>query len=399
MRRGAEMDAKVHENSIVRDNDSPFSGWRPDRCSRVALIFQGGGALGSYQAGVYEALHEAGIEPDYLIGVSIGAINGAIIAGNPPEQRLEKLRGFWHKITERPVSLFEPDGDFFRRMFAAASAYASWNLGQPGFFKPHAVGPLFSQPGSKSATSMYDISPLEQSLAEFVDFSLINDRSIRFAIGAVNVITGNLVYFDNRKEEIGPEHILASSAVPFTFPMTKIGTDYFWDGGLVSNTPLIHLLKQGERKNTLAFQVDLYSARGNLPRDLQDVFSRAKDISYSSRTRLATEVYQQIHGLRSELHQALEKVPPELLTDQEKLRKRELSQPPRITMLHLIYQQKSYEGFATDHEFSATSMREHWQSGYEDTKRTLKHKHWLEMPDDSEGILVHDVHRLREEEE
>jgi len=375
------------------------SGWPPDHCSRVALIFQGGGALGSYQAGVYEALHEAGIEPDYLIGVSIGAINGAIIAGNPIEKRLEKLRAFWNKITERPVSLFELDGDFFRRMFATASAYASWNLGQPGFFKPHFVSPVFSKLGSESATSLYDISPLRESLTEFVDFDLINNRSMRFAIGAVNVQTGNLVYFDNRMEEIGQEHVIASASVPFTFPMTKIGTDHYWDGGLVSKTPLIHLLKQGERKNTLAFQVDLYSARGSLPRDLQDVFSRAKDISYSSRTRLMTEVYEQIHELRSELHEALEKIPSELLSDRQRLRKRELSHPPKITLLHLIYQQKSYEGFATDHEFSAFSMREHWQSGYEDTKRTLKHKHWLEMPEDSEGIRVHDVHRLAEEEQ
>jgi NTE family protein len=392
------MDAKVHPSSFVSDDESPYSSWRPDHCSRVAFILQGGGALGSYQAGVYEAMHEAGIEPDYLIGVSIGAINGAIIAGNPPEQRVTKLRAFWNKITERPVSLFEPDGDFFRRMFASASAYAAWNLGQPGFFKPHLMSPLFSSPGSKSATSLYDTSPLRESLAEFVDFGLINDRSLRFVTGAVNVLTGSLVYFDNRKEEIVPEHILASSAVPFTFPMAKIGTDYYWDGGLVSNTPLIHLLKQGERRNTLAFQVDLYSARGNLPRDLQDVFSRAKDISYSSRTRLATEVYQQIHALRSELHQALEKIPPELLTDHERLRKRELSYLPKITLLHLMYQQKSYEGFATDHEFSASSMREHWQSGYEDTKRTIKNKQWLDMPKDNEGILVHDVLRLQQAE-
>ncbi|MGP0060791.1 MAG: patatin-like phospholipase family protein [Beijerinckiaceae bacterium] len=392
------MDAKVRPGSIMREDECLFPGWRPDGCTRVALLLQGGGALGAYQAGVYEALHDAGIEPDSVTGVSIGAVNGAIIAGNTPQHRVEKLRGFWDKITERTISLFEPDGDIYRRMHAAASTFTSLNLGQPGFFKPYPGSPLFRPAGSKTATSLYDTSPLRDSLAEFVDFSLINDLSLRFAVGAVNVITGNFVYFDNRDEEIGPEHILASSAVPSSFPMVKIGTDYYWDGGLVSNTPLIHLLKMQERKNTLAFQVDLYSARGPLPRDLRDVFGRAKDIASSSRTRFATEIYQQMHSLRAELHEALEKIPPELLTDEERRRKKELSNLPQMTLLQLIYQQKTYEGYSKDYEFSASSMREHWQCGYEDTKRTLKHKHWLNMPADGAGILVHDVHRLREEE-
>ena len=391
------MDVKVHPRPSTGEEETLFPGWRPPGCSRVALLLQGGGALGAYQAGVYEALHEAGIEPDCLIGVSIGAINGAIIAGNTPENRVAKLRGFWERITERPVSLFEPDGDFFRRLHSFASTFASFNLGQPGFFKPHPVGAFFSPPGARSATSFYDTGPLSESLAEFVDFSLINGHSLRFTIGAVNVMTGNFIYFDNETEEIGAEHVLASSAVPAYFPMAKIGTDFYWDGGLVSNTPLIHLLQRDERKNTLAFQVDLYSSHGLLPRDLRDAFGRAKDIANSSRTRLATNIYRQIYGLRSELHRALEKIPPERLTEEERRRKKELENLPQITLLQLVYQQKSYEGFSKDHEFSASSMREHWHSGYEDTKRTLKHKHWLELPAE-EGIIVHDVHRLREEE-
>jgi NTE family protein len=392
------MDVKVRPGLPVIESESPYLPWRPERCARIALMFQGGGALGAYQAGVYEALHDAGVEPDYVIGVSIGAINGAIIAGNRPERRIEKLRAFWEKITQRAITLFEPDGDVYRNWHAALSTFASFNLGQPGFFKPHPVNPLFSVPGSKTATSLYDISPLKKTLGELVDLDMINQNSTRLAIGAVNVLTGNFTYFDNTKEEIELKHILASSAVPLTFPMIKIGTDYYWDGGLVSNTPLIHLLKQEDRKNTLAFQVDLYSAQGMLPRDLRDVFGRAKDISYSSRTRMATGIYRQIHSLHTELRQALEKIPPELLTEEEQKRKTQLSTLPKTTLLHLIYQQKAYEGFSTDHEFSPTSMREHWQSGYEDTKRTLQHKHWLEMPRDGTGIVVHDVHRLRQDE-
>lgn len=392
------MDAKVQPGPIIDESKTMSRGWRPDRCARVALMLQGGGALGAYQAGVYHAMHEAGIEPDYLIGVSIGAINGAIIAGNRPEDRVEKLRTFWEKVTRRTFSLFEPDSDIYRGFYAAASTFAAYNLGQPGFFKPQVISPFFSVPGAKNATSLYDISPLKETLHELVDFDLINSNSVRLALGSVNVLTGNITYFDTAKVEIGLEHILASSAVPFTFPMTKIGTDYYWDGGLVSNTPLIQLLRAQNHTNTLAFQVDLYSARGHLPRDLRDVFGRAKDISYSSRTRFATEIYRQQHQLRAELREALNKIPPELLSEEQQRRKNELARLPKMTLLHLIYQQKSYEGFSTDHEFSPASMREHWQSGYEDTKRTLQQKHWLEMPHDGAGIVVHDIHRVRDEE-
>jgi NTE family protein len=392
------MDAKVNPAPVTDEQEPLFRGWRPNHCARVALMLQGGGALGAYQAGVYHALHEAGIEPDFVIGVSIGAINGAIIAGNRPENRVEKLRAFWEKITGRTFSFFEPDGDIYRSIYAAASTMAAYNLGQPGFFKPHAISPFFAARGAKNATSLYDISPLKETLRELVDFDLINRNPVRIALGSANVLTGNISYFDNASVEIGLEHVLAASAVPFTFPMVKIGTDYYWDGGLVSNTPLIQLLRAEDHTNTLAFQVDLYSARGPLPRDLRDVFGRAKDISYSSRTRFATGIYRQQHQLRSELREALNKIPPELLSEEQKRRKEELTKLPKMTLVHLIYQQKAYEGFSTDHEFSPTSMREHWQSGYEDTKRTLKHKHWLEMPHDGAGIVVHDVHHLRADE-
>jgi NTE family protein len=175
--------------------------------------------------------------------------------------------------------------------------------------------------------------------------------------------------------------------------MVKIGTDYFWDGGIVSNTPLQHLLDEDDHINTLIFQVDLFSARGELPRDIQDVMARHKDIMYSSRTRYNTDLFKRVHTWKTRLHQALDKVPDELLSKDEREMKAHLSDLPEITILHLIYQQKAYEGHSKDYEFSGTSMREHWQSGYEDTKRTLKHKHWLDMPPEGAGIVVHDVHR------
>ncbi|MBR1120055.1 patatin-like phospholipase family protein [Bradyrhizobium lablabi] len=370
--------------------------WRPDRCHRVALVLQGGGALGAYQAGVYQALHEAGMEPDWVCGVSIGAINSAIIAGNPPEQRLEKLRIFWDRITARKIWHYTPDGDVYRKARNLTSSFLTSTLGQPGFFKPHDVNPWFSPAGAKTATSYYDTTPLRETLLELVDFDLINARKMHFAVGAVNVLTGNFLYFDNKKEVIAPEHVMASGALPPALPMVRIGTDHFWDGGIVSNTPLQHLLDQDDRLNSLVFQVDLFSARGALPRDIQEVMARHKDIMYSSRARHNTDIYKRMNNLKTEYYKALLKVPEEQLSDREREMREKLAHLPEITILHLIYQQKAYEGDSKDHEFSATSMREHWQSGLEDTRRTLMRRDWLEIPAHGMGIVVHDVHRERD---
>jgi NTE family protein len=370
--------------------------WRPDGCDRVALVLQGGGALGAYQVGVYQALHEAGLEPNWVCGVSIGAINSAIIAGNPPERRLERLRIFWERITARKVWHYTPDGDIYRKARNLASSMMTSTLGQPGFFKPHDLNPWLSPAGARTATSYYDTAPLRETLLELVDFDLINQAKIHFAVGAVNVLTGNFLYFDNKKEFIEPEHVMASGALPPALPMVKIGTDHFWDGGIVFNTPLQHLLDQDDRMNSLVFQVDLFSARGVLPRDIQEVLSRHKDIMYSSRTRHNTDIYKRMNNLKADLYKALLKIPEDRLSDQERQTRDRLAHLPGITILHLIYQQRAYEGDSKDYDFSGTSMREHWQSGLEDTRRTLKRKEWLAMPEDGKGIVVHDVHRERD---
>jgi NTE family protein len=388
------MDDVSSTSRIDRSPDERSNGnWRPERCDRVALVLQGGGALGAYQAGVYQAMHEAGLEPDWVSGVSIGAINAAIIAGNPPDRRLSRLRTFWEQITERKIWPFTPDGDIFRKARNATSCWLTMMNGQPGFFAPRFPNPWLSFTGAQSATSYYDSAPLQETLTELVDFSLLNDRAVRFSVGAVNVLTGNFIYFDNADEEIEPAHVIASGALPPALPMVKIGTDHYWDGGIVSNTPLQHLLDQDDSLNTLVFQVDLFSAHGVLPRDIHEVLARQKDIMYSSRTRHNTDVFRRIHVWKTRLYQALAKVPEEQLSDDERRLKEELSHLPEINILHIIYQQKAYEGHAKDYEFSGTSMREHWQSGYEDTRRTLKHKKWLVMPPPGSGIFVHDVHR------
>ncbi|WP_426434336.1 patatin-like phospholipase family protein [Bradyrhizobium genosp. P] len=384
------MDARSPHSD---DIDHQMPGWRPEGCNRVALVLQGGGALGAYQAGVYQALHEVGIEPDWVCGVSIGAINSALIAGNPPEKRLERLHTFWDRITSRKIWHYTPDGDIFRQARNFTSSWMTTTLGQPGFFTPHQTNPWFSPTGSRTATSYYDTVPLRESLLELVDFDRINSKKMRFAVGAVNVLSGNFIYFDNAHDEIIPEHIMASGALPPALPMVKVGTDHFWDGGIVSNTPLQHLLDQEDNANSLVFQVDLFSARGTLPRDIQDVMARHKDIMYSSRTRYNTDVYRKTYSLRTALHNALAKIPDDQLSEDERQLKKSNSTLPGITLLQLIYQQKAYEGDAKDHEFSGTSMREHWASGHEDTKRSLKRRDWIKMPENGMGIVIHDVHR------
>ncbi len=366
---------------------------RPEGCGRLALVLQGGGALGSYQAGVYQALHEAGLEPDWVSGVSIGAVNAALIAGNRVEKRLEALRTFWHRVTDRTIWPFTPDGDIYRATRNNISALTTTLFGQPGLFQPHKVNPWFLPAGAKDATSFYDNTPLKDTLAELVDFDLINSRYPHFSVGAVNVLTGNFSFFDNDKDRISLAHVMASGALPPAFPMVEIGTDYYWDGGIVSNTPLAHLLAQDDDCNSLVFQVDLFSARGALPRTIQDVMERHKDIMYSSRTRQVTDMFARLQRWKTRAYEALILVPEELLSEEQRAMRDKLAKLPKATILQLIYQKKSYEGSARDYEFSPDSMHEHWSAGYDDTRQTLLRKDWLAMPPKGLGIVTHDVHR------
>jgi NTE family protein len=383
------MDAKPIHPAGHRYDPIP----RPDGCGRIALVLQGGGALGAYQAGVYQTLHEAGLEPDWVSGVSIGAINSALIAGNAPDRRLAALCEFWDRVTNRTIWPYTPDGDIFRQSRNTVSALTTALFGQPGLFRPHRTNPWLLPAGNKDATSFYDNNLLRETLEELVDLKILNSGEVHFSVGAVNVITGNFVFFDNRKEEIRLEHIMASGALPPAFPMVQIGTDYFWDGGIVSNTPLAHLLAQDDDINSLVFQVDLFSARGVLPRTMSDVLGRHKDIMYSSRTRQVTDMFARLQRWKTRCYEALLKVPDADLTDEERAMRDELSILPKATILQLIYQQKSYEGNARDYEFSADSMHEHWKNGHEDTVRTMKRKDWLEMPPKNVGVITHDVHR------
>ncbi|CAN1515222.1 RssA Predicted esterase of the alpha-beta hydrolase superfamily [Rhabdaerophilaceae bacterium] len=359
----------------------------------VALVLQGGGALGAYQAGVFQALNEAGISPNWLSGVSIGAINAAIITGNTPGKQLDRLRDFWETVSSRKIWHFTPEGDLFRKWRNEASSMMTMLAGLPGFFKPREVSAWQQMPGASGATSFYDTSELEKTLNRLIDWDIVNSREKRLSVGAVNVRTGNFRYFDSEVEVLNARHVMASGALPPAFPSVQIENEFYWDGGIVSNTPLQYLLEQEDVHDTLVFQVDLFSARGVLPREMADVLSRHKDIMYSSRTRNSTDTFRRLHNLRLRLHCALQKVPAEQLNEQDRAFLTSMEDVPQINIVHLIYQQKLYEGHGKDYEFSGTSMREHWDSGYQDTRKTLQHRRWLEKPPESIGMTVHDVHR------
>lgn len=371
----------------------PRRSWRPAGCDRIGLLLQGGGALGAYQAGVYQGMHEVGVEPDWLAGVSIGSINAALIAGNPMERRLGALQEFWQAITLRPVWGFLPASDQLRKLHNSWSNVLTISLGQPGFFTPNLISPWLQSPGAPGATAFYDSAALRETLARLVDFDLINNGDVRFAVGAVNVATGNFTYFDNAEVTITADHIMASGALPPALPMIDIGGEFFWDGGIVSNTPLQHLLDHIRGQNALVFQVDLFSARGVVPRDMPEVLGRAKDIQFSSRTRLTTDYYRLAHAQRVQLRRLLDKLPAESLSDEEQTLKADLATLPSINILQLIYQQAAHEGQAKDYDFSKSSMREHWAAGLRDTVATLAHRDWLTMPSDESGIVTHDIHR------
>jgi NTE family protein len=370
----------------------------PAACAfgRIALVLQGGGALGSYQAGVYQAMHEAGLEPDWLAGVSIGAINAALIAGNRREDRLPRLREFWERITHRKLWPFAPDGDDLRKTRNIQSALATLSLGTPGFFRPNPVNPWLAPRGSAGAVAFYQTGPLRQTLEGLVDWALLEQPGghPRLAVGAVNVMNGNFQYFDSAVLPLVPEHVMASGALPPGLPAVRIGGEWFWDGGLVSNTPLQHLLEDElDCRDALVFQVDLFPARGPLPRDMEEVLGREKDIRYSSRTRMNTDAYTRLRRWQLRLKGALDRVPEAALTEADRAMQARLARLPRLSILQMVYQAKAYEGQAKDYEFGPETMREHWQSGLEDTRRTLARPDWRELPAEDPGIVTHDVHR------
>jgi NTE family protein len=357
---------------------------------QIALVLQGGGALGSYQAGVYEALAEHGYQPDWVAGISIGAINSAIIAGNAPEDRVARLRAFWEQVSSPSASWLDLQLDVWQDTMRRLSGMSALLFGQPGFFRPNllhcwAMGTL--------PTSYYDTSDLKQTLERLVDFDRINSRETRFSVGAVNVRTGNFAYFDNARQTIQPEHVMASGALPPGFPAIEIDGEFYWDGGLVSNTPLRYILETLPRHSTLAFQVDVFAAPGELPLCLDAVSEREKDIRYSSRTRMGVETFRYAHNLRRNIAKLLAKLPDSLKNEPEVEFLNRAACQTTMDIVELIYRPPAIQGPSKDYEFLRATMLRRWHHGLGDAGVALASAPWLEPAPPEVAVRTFDVAR------
>jgi NTE family protein len=368
----------------------------------IALVLQGGGALGSYQAGVYQGLAEAGIHPNWVAGISIGALNAAVIAGNPPEHRIQRLRAFWEFICRQPwwpptLPVLPPESfalpDAWRFVVDSVEATRAMLEGQNGFFVPRPWYAHALPSHTPNTASFYDTRPLRATLERFADFDRINQSGeMRVSVGAVNVRNGNLVYFDNTQRKLAPEHFMASGALPPGFPAVEIDGEFYWDGGLVSNTPLQYVIVTPPPRDSLIFQIDLWSAVGEAPRDLLQVAVRHKDIQYSSRTRMITTALRLQNMFRHLLHDLMELVPEAQRDSTAYRRAEQLAHAARRNVIHLIYRDKPYESYSKDYQFGMLTMHEHWASGLSDMQATLQHREWLDKPGDEQPFVTHDVH-------
>src|SRR5689334_22621869 len=376
---------------------SPEVATVPAKAQRV-LVLQGGGALGSYQAGAYQALCHFDFEPEWVAGISIGAVNAAIIAGNEGQTRVKRLKEFWEMVSA-PVP-WKPIGksDHSRELFNSTSAALIATFGVPGFFTPRVPPAPLWPPGSQQSQSYYDTAPLKKTLERLVDFDRINDLKTRLSVGEVGVTSSNLKYFDNfefRKlgKKIGPEHIMASGALPPGFPSIEIEGEHYWDGGIASNTPLDHVLEEEFNRDLLIFQVDLFSARGDLPTSLLEAAEREKDIRYSSRTRTSTDKNKQIHNARKAVRDLLGKLPDHLADYPSVEFLRKASKENTVTVVHLIYKGKNYETNSKDYDFSHVAMIEHWNAGVRDVHESMRHRDVLERPQSGETMKAYDMTR------
>jgi len=361
---------------------------------QTVLVLQGGGALGAYQAGAYEILHENGVEPDWIAGISIGAINAAIIAGNAPEDRIPHLRGFWKEISAAiPGENLARRHDISDFTFRQMSGLMSLMAGVKNFYRPWFLPPWFNAAGTPEATSFYDTAPLRETLLRHVDFDRINSGAMRLSLGAVHIRSGNFVYFDSRDRRIGPEHVMASAALPPGFPAVHIDGEAYWDGGLVSNTPLSYVLDAGVAKDTLIFQIDLFSAEGPEPATMDEVQERMKDITYSSRTRLNTDAFLEKYRLRHAIRELARHVPPEVLETICGGRPPADLYSGRVSLVHIINRANRREIQSKDYEFWRASLEEHWRNGRNDARIAIAETSWRTFSDLETGLAVYDYIR------
>ncbi|MBR0933849.1 patatin-like phospholipase family protein [Bradyrhizobium jicamae] len=355
---------------------------------QVVLVLQGGGALGSYQAGVYEALHEAGIEPDWIVGTSIGAINASLIAGNSPQNRTTRLRAFWKKMEQNPVWSFR---DIYPGSNEKLSYWSTVTNGIPGFFQPNPLAHAGDSYvlGADNA-GYYSTAPLEKTLAEFVDFDLVNQCSPRLTVGAAHLRTSEMRYFDSRDTRLGVKHIMASGALPPAFPAIRIDGELYWDGGILSNTPTEVVFDDIPRRNSLIFAVHLWNPRGSEPTTMAEVLTRHKDVQYSSRIASHIARQQQAHRLRHVINQLAARLPE---SERNSEAVRELASygcPTRMHIVRLLAPQLDRETHIKDIDFSPSGIKARWDAGYAHTRAVLQRKPWIGEFDALSGVVLHE---------
>jgi NTE family protein len=355
---------------------------------QVVLVLQGGGALGSYQAGVYQALHEAGIEPDWIIGTSIGAINASLIAGNSPQDRLPRLREFWKRMEQSPVWHFRHVLPGFNEKL---SYWATVTHGIPGFFRPNALAHAGeSFPLGADNAAFYSTAPLERTLNELVDFDLVNRSKPRLTVGAAHVRTSQMRYFDSRDTELGARHVMASGALPPAFPAIRIDGELYWDGGILSNTPTEAVFDDNPRRDSLIFAVHLWNPSGAEPTTMAEVLNRHKDVQYSSRIASHIARQQQAHRLRHVINE-LTALLPEAERNSEAVR--ELAGYGCSTRMHvvrLLAPQLDRETHTKDIDFSPSGIEQRWNAGYDHTRAVLRRAPWLGEFDPLSGVILHE---------
>lgn len=375
---------KSRANGSVRTARAP-SGFAAHE--KRILLLQGGGALGAYHGGVYEGASDSGFTPDWVVGISIGAINAALIAGNAPERRVERLREFWDRMSAQTPFSLPAAMDFMRPMMNRMAAASTMFFGIPGFFRPRVPGPQFAPEGTLAALSYYDTEPLRDTLNELVDFNLINSGKLRLSLGSVNARTGASVYFDTNTHTINASHVMASGALPPGFPPVEIDGEYYFDGGIMSNTPLQYVARDF-RMNALIVQVDLFSGFGELPMNLNQVQERVKDISFQSKTRFSYEQTRDIESMRSTLADVLAKLPDNLRSDPQVKKLEEISHRGPLTLIHLVNRHDTKSSDFKDYEFSRATVDDLWAGGVDDIQKILKHTDGCKVTELGNGVRV-----------
>ncbi len=403
--RVAALDLRTKEDDMNRaETDRPEAAIADDipvpqrprkgrpNAGQIVLVFQGGGALGAYQAGVYEALHEAGVEPDWVIGTSIGAINASLIAGNVPERRVARLEEFWRRVSQDSVFDLFSNLPWFGR---SLPNWATLTSGVPGFFEPNLLAFLGLHTRlAPEAAGYYSTKPLGATLSELVDFSRIERCAPRLTVGAANLRTGEMRYFDSRDMALTVRHVMASGALPPAFPAIRIDGDLYWDGGILSNTPVEAVFDDMPRRNSLVLAVHMWRPESNEPENIWQVMNRQKDVQYSSRALSHIRRQKQIHRLRHIIAELAMKLPQ---AERESAIAREMAAHGCLTQMHvvqLLAPRLDNEDHTKDIDFSSAGIKARWAAGYDDAKRALEEAPWEREVDPLEGFHWHELRRM-----